>query len=267
MMVPMHVDLALVLGAVPAAAPPGFAAFTPAHGLVLVGAALVLTPFLRAGARWRAVAPARERRLRVGFALGIIAAQIVNIVYWAMPARFDPAISLPIHVCDLIPWVSAAALLAPAGRGRWACTLAYFWGLGLSSWGFIYPVLETGPDTFRFWLFWLVHGQIVGAALFIAVVDPWRPTGRDLGFAVVAVIAYAALITPVNLAIPADYGYVGPGDGPTSLLGPWPWRVPIVLAGQAALFGLLYLPWRGRRPASAPPISPPRGEGSSPPPR
>lgn len=255
------------LAPVAAAVPPGFAAFTPAHGLVLVVAAIVLMPILRAGARWRTLAPDRERRLRVAFAGSIIAVQIVNIVYWAMPARFDPAISLPVHVCDLIPWVCAVALLAPAARGRGVRTLAYFWGLGLSSWGFIYPVLETGPDAFRFWLFWLVHLQIVGAALYIAFIDPWRPTRRDLVFAVSAVIAYAVLITPVNLGIGADYGYVGPGDGPASLLGPWPTRLPIVLAGEAMLFGLLYLPWSRRGGGPAEPVSRPSAAESPPPPR
>ena len=223
-----------------------FRAFTPMHGAVLIGAIAVLTPVVVAGRRWARCDPARERRLRIAGALGIAAAQVVNIVYWLAPARLDPAVSLPLHVCDLIPWVAVAALLLPAGRGGWTRTLTYFWGLGLSSWGFFWPVLETGPATFRFWLFWLVHLQVVGAAIYLVAATAWRPRPRDLGLAILAAAAYAVLLTPVNLALSADYGYVGPGDGPASILGPWPWRMPLLLLGQAAIFTSLAWPWCGR---------------------
>jgi hypothetical integral membrane protein (TIGR02206 family) len=244
-----------------------FRAFTPMHAAVLLGAITVLTPVVVAGRRWASLQPARERRLRIAGALGIAAAQIVNIVYWLGPERLDPAVSLPLHVCDLIPWVAVAALLLPAERGRWTRSLTYFWGLGLSSWGFFWPVLETGPATFRFWLFWLVHLQVVGAAIYLVAATPWRPRPRDLAVAIAAAAAYAAALTPVNLALQADYGYVGPGDGPASILGPWPWRMPLLLLGEAVIFTALAWPWCGDAVMAFIRRRDRPGRASSPPPR
>ncbi len=231
-----------------AAAPPqGLAAFEPftlIHVAVVVVAVALVAWLLRTGRRWRRDRPGAEHRLRVIGAIGIVGAQIVSNIYWLAPARYDAAQSLPIHVCDLIPWCAAAALLWPTARGRWARALTFFWGLGLSGWAFLWPVVTHGPATWYFWLFWTVHLQIVAAALYLPLVHDWRPDWRDFRFASLAAILYAVLITPLNATLPADYGYVGPGDGPARLLGPWPWRIPVVVAGEILIFAALLLPWR-----------------------
>jgi hypothetical integral membrane protein (TIGR02206 family) len=221
-----------------------FDAFTATHLVVVVVAAVLTVALLRTGRSLRRERPVVERRLRFALAGSIVGAQVAAGVYWLRPSRFDPTVSLPLHVCDLAPWIAVVALLARFGRGDALRALTYFLGLGLSSWGFAWPVLTQGPATFVFWLFWIVHWQIVAVALYLPVVGDWRPGWRDVRTAAIAVIAYAVLITPVNLALDANYGYVGPGAGPADLLGPWPWRVPVLVAGEILIFVLLVLPWR-----------------------
>ena len=211
---------------------------------VVVVAAALITAVVGAGRRWRRIAPDRERALRRALAWFVLATQAASLWYWLRPARYDPTISLPLHVCDLVPWVAALVLLVGPARWPAAAGLAYFWGIGLSGWGFVWPVLRSGPATLHFWLFWLVHLQIVGTACYLVFASDWRPTRRDLRIAAVGTLAYAIAITPANLLFAADYGYVGPGGGPASLLGPWPWRMGIVVGGQVAIFVLLWWPWR-----------------------
>lgn len=221
-----------------------FAAFTPTHAIVVVVAALLVVPVIALGRRWHASAPRRERRLRRAIAGGIVLVQAWSLWFWLHPERLDATISLPLHVCDLVPWIAAAVLAVGPARWPAAAGLVYFWGIGLSGWGFVWPVLEKGPSTMHFWLFWAVHAQIVGTAGYVALASSWRPSRRELRIAAACTILYAIAITPVNLGLEADYGYVGPGDGPAALLGPWPWRLPLVVAGQIAIFALLWLPWR-----------------------
>ncbi len=221
-----------------------FDAFTWTHLLVVVVAAALTAELLWAGRRLRRENPVGERRLRIALAGSIVGAQVAAGIHWLRPSRFDPTVSLPLHVCDLAPWIAVVALGSRFGRGESLRALTYFLGLGLSSWGFAWPVLTQGPATFVFWLFWIVHWQIVAVALYLPVVGDWRPGWRDVRTAAIAVIAYAVLITPVNLALDANYGYVGAVSGPADLLGPWPWRVPVLVTGEILIFVLLVLPWR-----------------------
>ena len=196
----------------PAAGPDwaAFDAFTWTHLVVVVVAAALTVALLRTGRRLRRKSPVAERRLRIALAVSMVAAQVAAGILWLHPSRFEPTISLPLHVCDLAPWIAVVALLSRFGRGDVLRALTYFLGLGLSAWGFAWPVLERGPATLVFWLFWLVHWQIVAAALYLPVVGDWRPGWRDLRVAAIAVVVYTVLITPLNLALGRTTATSGP---------------------------------------------------------
>ncbi|MGF1514581.1 MAG: TIGR02206 family membrane protein [Elainellaceae cyanobacterium] len=148
-----------------------------------------------------------------------------------LPPNFDPARSLPIHICDL------AALLVPLAliwRRRYLVALLYFWGLGFSLQGLITPDLNAGIGSPWFWLFWLHHATIVGAALYIVIVHQFRPTRKDYRWAVRAGLCYLAFVFPLNAVFGFNYGYLGNlrSSQPSLLdwLGPWPWRVLAMVA-------------------------------------
>lgn len=223
----------------------GFAPFTVTHLVVVIVSAAIAGSVIALGRRWIAIAPARERALRRMLAGSILIASAGSLGYWTFVETFDAQLSLPLHICDLVPWIAAIALLANGPAWRWTRTITWFWGIGLSSWAFIYPVLRGGPDTAKFWWFWLVHLGIVLAAAYLVLAMRFRPTRRDLGVAAAAIVAYAAAMTPLNLALDADYGYVGDDpQGPTAILGPWPWRIPIIVIGQAVIFAAVWFPVR-----------------------
>lgn len=158
--------------------------------------------------------------------------------------------SLPLQICDLAAVGAAVALFT--GR-RWAQAIAYFWGLALSLQGLVQPDLREGPDALGFWLFWLHHALIVGAATYVVAVQGFRPILPDLRLAVGAGLAYALPVFLVDWALGVDYGYLGRGlPSQPSLLdwfGPWPWRPAIVVLLAAGVMALLYLPWRSARVA------------------
>jgi hypothetical integral membrane protein (TIGR02206 family) len=185
-------------------------------------------------------------RPRVRMTLGVIGSVVfaAHQVFWLLPANFTWSRSLPLHVCDLAGIVAPIALLS---GGRWARSLLYFWGLCLSSQGFITPVLTEGPGTVIFWFFFGSHAVIVGSAVYDIVAGGFRPTWRDYWSAVAITLIYLIAMFVLDFITGWNYGYVGDArtSQPTALdwLGPWPWRVLVMVMVGAAGFAVAMGPW------------------------
>lgn len=166
----------------------------------------------------------------------------------ATPPELRAIETLPLQMCH---WTAFAAGLYLAFRVRALRPILYFWGLGLSTQALITPVLTEGPTDPIFWHFWLSHGMIIVGVVFALCADDYRPSWRDYRIACVATLCYGAAVLPVNLAIGANYGFLGRSrpDQPTvvDLLGPWPQRIVVIAMIVATMMALLALPWGRRR--------------------
>jgi hypothetical integral membrane protein (TIGR02206 family) len=186
-----------------------------------------------------------ERALATGYLL----LWIGFYIWWLLPANFNPATSFPLHICDIVALLVPLAILS---KQRRLVALLYFWGIGFSLQGIITPDLQMGFLSLYFWLFWLHHAAIVGAAVYMVVVHRYRPTRKDLHWAVGVGLTYLALVVPINAAFGFDYGYLGRSlpSQPSLLdwLGPWPWRVGAMAVLSWLGMTLLLLPWEWIRP-------------------
>lgn len=221
-----------------------FAAFGSTH-LVSVGVCIaVIAVFVLAG---RQASEHREQRIAQAWAILWLVQQAIATTYWLLPAQFDPSASFPLHLCDVLGWLGPFALLLKRSPGtRWLRTILYFWGIGLSTQAFFTPTLEQGPGDPRFWLFWISHTQIVGAATYDIAVRGYRPTLGDLKVAILVSLCWALPIVILNWITGLNYGYLGKElDGTTILnaLPPWPWRVFAVMGIVLALFGTIWVVW------------------------
>ncbi len=243
-----------LLAAAPVVRAKPFRPFTMDHAIALFAFGGAMVVFIMLGRAWRGDRRAwlggltREFSLRVAWCIGIVIFQMFSVMWWLKPAHFNVIESLPLHICDVIVFLAPVALLT---ERRWARAMVYFMGLGLSAHGFITPVVEEGPADMRYWLFWVSHAQIVGSALYDVVVRGFRPGVRDFVTVAVVGVAYVVVITPLNLALDTTYGYVGrtlPG-APTLIdyLGPWPWRVLVMIAMGNVLFVGMWLAWPSAR--------------------
>lgn len=209
-----------------------FAPFTLQHVVCVAACALVTALIIRLGVVWRrSPRPERERRLRRTLGIFTIITQSASEIYWTIVTPFDPAQAFPLHACDIAVWSVAIAMLT---EKRWARTIVYFMGLALSTQGFLTPTLRFGYESPRFWFFWIGHTQIVGAAFYFFFVNRYRPRLRDFLVAAGVTAAWLAIVFTLNLIFDLNYGYVGRTDphNPTIVqkLGPWPWRVLIMMA-------------------------------------
>lgn len=223
-----------------------FAAFTWLHAATACAFVASVIAIIRAGRAWRGTD--RERRLRLALVWSIVASQMATIAWFMMPARFDWGVSLPLQICDVLPWVGAIALW----RGSaWARSVAYFVGIGLTTQAFVSPTVRSGLLSVHFWLFWTVHAQILGCGLYAALVQGWRPGPREYGLAVVWLWCYTALVLPFDIVTGLNYGFIGHTKPlvPTAIdaMGAWPGRLVLMFAVVHAMMGLLLLPWLVRR--------------------
>ena len=223
-----------------------FEPFGVTHAVVVIVTAALIVWSCRRGKR-RFGTPA-ERTFRKKWVLSIVFVQILHMGYWLMPDHFDIGTSLPLHLCDLVVWVAAAAL---TWDKRWVRALLYFWAIGLSTQAFFTPVLRQGPATVHFWFFWITHVQIVGSAIYDVAARGYRPTGRDYLTITIANFAYLGLVTPFNLLLGVNYGYLGESrPNVTTIidaLGTWPMRlVWVALIVQGGMLGM-WLVWPGVR--------------------
>lgn len=219
-----------------------FHPFSLTHAAVITCFALLVT--------WVIVLRRRAGRTpgaaRIDRALAAAAATAFVVVNaWPLlPGNFDLAWSLPLHVCDI---ATLCVPLALATHSRTARALLYFWGLGLSTQGFITPDLQDGPARVGFWMFWLAHYFVVGGALYDVAGRGYRPTWADYRLSLIIGLIYIAIVLPLDIAAGVNYGYVGPGSPgqPTivDVLGPWPRRVGLLIALGALATALLMLPW------------------------
>ncbi len=166
--------------------------------------------------------------------------------------------ALPLHLCDVAAFVSAAALWT---RRPLLVELTYFWGLAGTSNSLITPDL---PDRFPGYLFlqyYIAHGAIVAAALFLVIGLQITPRRGAVTRVIALTLGLAVVDSVVNLLTGGNYMFLRHAPGVHSLLdliGPWPWYV-VGAAGLAlALFAAMDLPFSiGRRLAPQAPVGRP----------
>ncbi|MFI4862476.1 MAG: TIGR02206 family membrane protein [Phycisphaerales bacterium JB063] len=154
--------------------------------------------------------------------------------------------SLPIQACDLL------ALLAPVSLvvgSKWLRAIVYFGAVGLTTQAFLTPVIDTGPDTLRFWVFWAVHISILVCAMFELIAGGYRPDVFALLRAVAFWAVYAVAMVILDAYTGWYYGYLGPEipetaeDSILQYLGDWPVRPAVMMGVVLAIFVVIWLPW------------------------
>jgi len=95
-------------------------------------------------------------------------------VFLALGGRgpWSAAYDLPLQLCDVAGFIAPAALW---WRQPLLVELAYFWGLGGSVQALLTPSLLEHFPSYPYWQFYMAHGGVVVAALFLVIVLRLRP--------------------------------------------------------------------------------------------
>ena len=207
-------------------------------------AALVIAARVRPGP-WTVVAA----RL---LALVILANECGWWVWLWIQGSWSASYALPLQLCDVVAFVAAAALWS---QRPLLVELTYFWGIAGTANGLISPDV---PDHFPGYLFlqyFIAHGAIVAAALFLVVGLRIAPRPGAVARVLGLTVALVALDAGANLVTGGNYLYLRHTPAVPNLLdlmGPWPLYIGGAAVLAVAIFVALDLPFAMSRHRSQP---------------
>jgi hypothetical integral membrane protein (TIGR02206 family) len=154
---------------------------------------------------------------------------VVNEVSWFVWAWwlgvFTVRDNLPLFLCDIAAFIAAAALIT---RNQLLVEITYFWGIAGTAQGIVSPDIPDHFPTYQFFQYFIQHGAIPAAALFLVVglrmyPRPWAAVRvYALTVALVLVDAFVNVLTGGNYMFLRE---VPPGSNLLDLFGPWPWYI------------------------------------------
>lgn len=223
--------------------PTAFHPFTSEHFVALGVGAVVAAVFLFAGKRG---GNSRKRATAV-LALTNFCVFPLSLAAWlSMDVEKSWDNLLPFHLCDVAAIAAGFALIT---KRPLLCALTYFWGLAATIQGLITPAITIGFPAPPFVMFFVHHFAVVIAALYLPIVDGWRPKSpawrsplEVLGWSVI----YLILAMTVNHLLGSNFAFASHKPTNPSLidhLGPWPWYLVSMLGLATLFYNLLALPF------------------------
>lgn len=165
--------------------------------------------------------------------------------YWNYTAgRWTIQEMLPLHICSILVWLGALMLVTKSYR---IYEFAYFMGIAGALQALITPDLGVfGFPHFRFFQTFTSHGLIVTSAIYMTVVEGFRPTAKSMLRVFVWMNLYTLVVYFINTAIGSNYLMINhkpPNPSLLDLLPEWPvYILYMELIGVASML-LLYLPF------------------------
>jgi hypothetical integral membrane protein (TIGR02206 family) len=217
-----------------------FVMFGPAHLTAL--ALTFILPLLLAGLV-RLGGSAIDRAARLGLAAMLGTGWVCWLLLFAQRGWLTLGNGLPLNLCD---WACAALVVALLTRNQFAYELGYFWGLGGTLQGVVTPDMAYDFPDAQFVFFFIEHGGIIAALLYLTLGTGLRTRLRALPWVLAATLGYAAVAGLADWALAVNYGFLRAKPANVSLLSvlsPWPWYIPeLVLVGSLSLL-VYYAPF------------------------
>jgi hypothetical integral membrane protein (TIGR02206 family) len=224
--------------------------FGVAHLAALLGtvaAAIGLSALLR-----RQPSVMVDRAVRVGLAAFLVLATTLHVL-WVIDNREVVVWEfLPLHLCDLSIFV---ALYALATKQRLAAELLYFWTCSGTFLAMVLPAIDRGFPSFRFFIYFSLHGGVVVTSLVLIYGLGLYPDRRSPLRAYGLTMLYIVPIAILNFATGQNYLFLAhkpPEETLLDYMGPWPIYVFVALAIGLGLFYVLNWPFRTRDASTRP---------------
>ncbi len=160
---------------------------------------------------------------------------------------------LPFHLCTVMVWLGGWMLIR---RDRRVYPFVYLLGMAGALQTLATPDLgQYSFPHYRYFAMFLSHGLIVLSALYMTLVEGFRPTWADVRRVILWANVYAVGVFFINLRLGSNYLFINRKITTPSLLDllpPWPWYLPYVEALGILNILLFYAPfawqdWRSRR--------------------
>jgi hypothetical integral membrane protein (TIGR02206 family) len=157
----------------------------------------------------------------------------------------EPANHLAFHLCSIFVFLSAYMLVTKSYK---IYEFAYFLGIAGAIQALLTPDAGIyGFPHFRAWQVMISHGTIVTAAVFMTLVENYRPIWQSLKRVLIGGKIYMVIIFFLNLLIGSNYLFIAHKPATSSLidvLPPWPYYIFFIDLIWVAVSLLLYVPFQ-----------------------
>jgi hypothetical integral membrane protein (TIGR02206 family) len=213
-----------------------FELFGRAH-LAALGALVVLNLFLIS---LRRASDGTKAALRWTLALILLINEIAWHYWNYSVGRWTIQTMLPLHLCSVLVWVGALMLVTKSYR---IYEFMYFMGIAGAIQALATPDLGIyGFPHFRFFQTFISHGLIVTSAIYMTVVEGFRPTLKSILRVVIWMNLYALIVFFINTAIGSNYLMINHKPETPSLLDLLPeWPVYILYMELLGFISILFL--------------------------
>jgi hypothetical integral membrane protein (TIGR02206 family) len=218
-----------------------FELFGPSH-LVSLGVVVLINVVICFF--WRNPSEVARRRFRYGLTAVLLINEALFHLWALTTGQWSIQVHLPFHLCSVLVYATSFMLITRNYRVYEFC---YFLGIGAATQALLTP--DAGAYSFphfRFLEVIISHGVMVTAALYMTVIEGFRPTWKSLFRTIVALNVYMVPVFILNMLIGSNYLFINHKPDTASLidvLGPWPWYILSLEAVGLVIFTLLYLPF------------------------
>jgi hypothetical integral membrane protein (TIGR02206 family) len=213
--------------------------------LVILGAIPLLAGIL--AAMQRRLSPG-SRWLRIGLAVTLLLDAAIWYGYLASHGELTFPDGLPLELCDATLGLVVIELFTLNAA---VFDVAYYTALAGTTMALLTPDLWESFPSFETVQFFIAHGLVVTATLYLAWSGLARPRPGSVCRAMLAVNIFAAVAGTFDFIFKTNYMYLRAKPESVSLLsflGPWPWYIVASEGVALGLFLLLYLPFRRAEP-------------------
>ena len=185
--------------------------------------------------------PVSGRAVRMGLGAFLVANEVAHQVWKVQMGWVKFPEGLPLQLCDLIVWLTAVACFT---LNQWVFEFAFFAGLVGTGMAVITPDLQSPWPSYDTIYFFLIHGGIVVALLYLWWSGLARPEAGCLKRVMILLNGYAVVVGLFNWVFKTNYMYLCAKPGVGSLLdylGPWP---VYILGGELVALGFFAGLWK-----------------------
>ncbi|MFD2614254.1 YwaF family protein [Paenibacillus gansuensis] len=217
-----------------------FAAFSPSHtaALAILAAAVVLMAVFR----YRLC----KQGVRLALAAVLLMCEAALNVWYVTQHIWSVRNTLPLELCSITLLLSVVMLVT---RNYMLYEIVYFAGIAGALQALLTPNLGYAYPHFRFFHFFIAHAGIVLAALYMTLVEGYRPSFKSILRVMLFLNVLAVLVWGVDRWAGANYMFLAGKPETASVLdwfGPYPYYLLVEELLALVMFLLLYAPFAGR---------------------
>ncbi|WHY85586.1 TIGR02206 family membrane protein [Neobacillus novalis] len=190
----------------------------------------------------------KGRVIRFFLAVLLVVSDVLEHLWLVVENAWSIRRDLPLHLSDLVVILAIVMLLT---RSEKLFRFMYFAGLGSSIQAILTPDLgRFSFPHFQYIEFFVSHGGVVLACLFMVAAFHYRPTIRSMWVTILLANLYGVCVFFLNKLLSANYLYIMKKPKSTSLLdylGPWPWYLFSMELVMILSFFILYIPFWNKR--------------------